>query len=56
MKSLQNKRAIALERVVWWTVQLSLLAGIYAMYAQGNGTKVFMGFLTVAVMMSIALV
>ena len=56
MESLQNKRAIALERIVWWAVQISLLAGIYMMYAQGNGTKVFMGFLTVAVMVVIALV
>lgn len=55
MESLQNKRAIALEWIVWWAVQISLLAGIYMMYAQENGTKVFMGFLTVAVMVVIAL-
>lgn len=56
MESLQNKRAIALERIVWWSVQMSLLAGIYIMYVQGDGTKVFMGLLTVAVMVVIALV
>ncbi|MFC4714246.1 hypothetical protein [Planococcus dechangensis] len=56
MESLQNKRAIALERIVWWSVQMSLLAGIYIMYVQGNGTKVFMGLLTVAVLVVIALV
>ena len=56
MKSMQNRRAIAVERIVWWSVQASLLAGIYYMYTQDNGTKVFMGFLTVAVMVAIALV
>lgn len=56
MKSMQNRRAIAVERIVWWSVQASLLAGIYYMYTQNNGTKVFMGFLTVAVMVAIALV
>ncbi|WP_422122424.1 hypothetical protein DHX103_11510 [Planococcus sp. X10-3] len=56
MKSMQNKRVIAVERIVYWSVQASLLGGIYYMYTQGNGTKVFMGFLTVAVMVAIALV
>lgn len=56
MKSMQNRREIAVERVVWWSVQLSLVAGIYYMYTQDNGTKVFMGFLTIGVMVAIALV
>ncbi len=56
MKSMQNKRAIAIERVVYWTVQASLLAGILYMYTQDNGTKVFMGIMTIAVMVAIALV
>ncbi|OHX53927.1 hypothetical protein BB776_01500 [Planococcus salinarum] len=56
MKSMQNRRAVAVERIVYWSVQASLLAGIIYMYSQDNGTKVFMGFLTVAVMAAIALV
>ena len=56
MQPMQNRQAIAVERIVYWSVQASLLAGIYYMYTQGNGTKVFMGFLTVAVMVAIALV
>lgn len=56
MDSMQNRRAIAVERIVWWTVQASLLAGIFYMYTQENGTKVFMGFLTIGVMVAIALV
>ncbi|HSI68261.1 MAG TPA: hypothetical protein VK947_12620 [Planococcus sp. (in: firmicutes)] len=56
MKSTQNGRAVTVERVIWWAVQVSLLAGIYSMYTQGNETKVFMGFLTVGVMVAIALV
>lgn len=56
MDSMQNRRAIAVERIVWWSVQASLLAGIFYMNAQGNGTKVFMGILTMAVMVAIALV
>ncbi len=56
MESMQNKRAIAVERVVWWSVQASLLAGIYFMYTQGNGTKMFMGALTILVMIGLALV
>lgn len=56
MKSMQNKQAIAVERVVYLLVQASLLAGILFMYTQDNGTKVFMGFLTIGVMGAIALV
>lgn len=56
MESMQNRRNIAVERIVWWFVQASLLAGIFYMYSEGNGTKVFMGFLTIAVMVVIALV
>lgn len=56
MKSMQNKRAIAVERIVYWIVQASLVAGIIYMYNQGNGTKIFMGFLTIAVMIAVALV
>lgn len=56
MKFMQNGRAITVERIVWWVVQVSLLAGIYSMYTQGNETKVFMGFLTIGVMVAIALV
>lgn len=56
MESVQNRRAIAVERIVWWSVQASLLIGIYYMYSQNNGTKVFMGFLTIGVMVAIALV
>ncbi|MBT2582855.1 hypothetical protein [Planococcus sp. ISL-109] len=56
MESMQNRRTIGVERIVWWSVQISLLAGIYYMYTQDNGTKVFMGFLTIAVMLAIALV
>lgn len=56
MGSVQNKRSLAVERVVYWSVQASLLMGIYFMYAQGNGTKVFMGFLTVLVMVALAVV
>lgn len=56
METVQNRRAIAVERLVWWLVQISLLVGIYYMYAENNGTKVFMGFLTIAVMVAIALV
>ncbi len=55
MKSMQNKQAIAVERVVYWLVQTSLLAGILFMYTQNNGTKIFMGFLTMGVMITIAL-
>lgn len=53
---MQNKRAIAVERIVYWIVQASLVAGIIYMYNQGNGTKIFMGFLTIAVMIAVALV
>lgn len=56
MDTMQNRRAIGIERVVWWSVQLSLVAGIVYMYIQDNGTKVFMGLLTIAVMAAIALV
>lgn len=56
MESMQNRRAIAVERVVWWSVQASLIAGIYYMYTQSNGTKMFMGALTVLVMIGLALV
>lgn len=56
MESIQNSRAIAVERVVWWSVQASLTAGIFYMYTQGNSTKMFMGALTVAVMIVLALV
>ncbi|MBT2570079.1 hypothetical protein [Planococcus sp. ISL-110] len=43
MQPMLNRQAIAMERIVYWSVQASLLAGIYYMYTQGNGTKVFMG-------------
>lgn len=56
MESMQNGRALTVERIIWWIVQVSLLAGIYSMYSQGNDTKVFMGFLTVGVMVALALV
>ncbi|HSJ39213.1 MAG TPA: hypothetical protein VK945_13485 [Planococcus sp. (in: firmicutes)] len=56
MKSMQNRRALAVERIVYWSVQASLVAGVYYMYTQGNGTKVFMGLMTIAVTLAIALV
>ena len=56
MESIQNRRAIAVERVVWWSVQVSLMGGIVYMYTQGNSTKMFMGALTVVVMIVFALV
>lgn len=56
MESIQNRRAIAVERVVWWSVQVSLMGGIVYMYTQGNSTKMFIGALTVVVMIVLALV